>query len=106
MAADKFWSMLGIARKAGKVESGAFAAEKAVRSGKAHLLILAENASDNTKKHFHDLCVRFGVPLAAAGSDSDLGRALGQESRMVACVTDEGLAAAVSRLYAEQNVIR
>ena len=42
--------MLGLAMKAGKVSSGEFATEQAVKSGSAYLVILAETASANTQK--------------------------------------------------------
>ena len=45
--------MLGLAMKAGKVSSGEFATEQAVKSGSAYLVILAETASANTQKKFH-----------------------------------------------------
>ena len=46
----KILNLLGLATKAGKIASGEFAAEKAVKSGKAHLVIVSEEASDNTRK--------------------------------------------------------
>ena len=51
---DKVISLLGLAERAGKIASGEFAAEKAVKIGKARLIIVAEDASDNTKKKFSD----------------------------------------------------
>ena len=38
----KILNLLGLATKAGKIASGEFAAEKAVKSGKAHLVIVSE----------------------------------------------------------------
>lgn len=49
---SKVLSMLGLAAKAGKVASGEFSTEKEVKSGNACLVIVAEDASDNTKKLF------------------------------------------------------
>ena len=48
--------MLGLAMKAGKVSSGEFATEQAVKSGSAYLVILAETASANTRRNFA-ICV-------------------------------------------------
>ena len=48
--------MLSIAKKAGKVASGEFMTENAVKSGGAALVIVAEDASDNTKKKFKNMC--------------------------------------------------
>ena len=43
---DKALAMLGMATKAGKVVSGEFSVEKAVKEGKAWLVLVAEDASD------------------------------------------------------------
>ena len=47
--------MLGIAAKAGGVASGEFSTEKAVKDGRAWLVIVASDASENTQKHFRDM---------------------------------------------------
>lgn len=49
---NKVYSMLGLAMKAGKVVSGEFATDKSVKGGNAWLVIVSEDASDNTKKIF------------------------------------------------------
>lgn len=49
---DKVLSMLGIAAKSGSVVSGEFSTEKAVKEGRAYLVIVAGDSSDNTKKIF------------------------------------------------------
>ena len=51
--------MLGLAMKAGKVSSGEFATEQAVKSGSAYLVILAETASANTQKKFRNMCAYY-----------------------------------------------
>ncbi len=56
MKNDNALLMLGMAAKAGKVASGEFMAENAVKSGEAALVIVAEDASDNTKKKFSNMC--------------------------------------------------
>ena len=43
-------SMLSIAAKAGKVQSGGFLTEKAIQEGVAYFVIIAEDASGNTQK--------------------------------------------------------
>ncbi len=52
MKPDKVLSMLGIAAKAGSVASGEFSTEKAVKEGRAWLVIVASDASENTQKIF------------------------------------------------------
>ena len=58
---DKALSMIGLATKAGKIASGEFAVESAVRKGKACLVIIASDASDNTKKSFNDMGAYYHV---------------------------------------------
>ena len=62
MSIRKELSLLGLAAKAGKVVSGEFATENAVKSGKAFLVLTAEDASNNTRKKFNDMCTYYEVP--------------------------------------------
>lgn len=47
----KLNNSIGLAMKAGKIASGDFSVEKAVRSGTAKLVMLDESASENTKNN-------------------------------------------------------
>ena len=55
--------MMGLAAKSGNVVSGEFSTEKAVKTGKAFLVIVADDSSDNTKKHFSDMTAFYEVPI-------------------------------------------
>lgn len=96
MKPNKFLSMLGLAKRAGKVVSGEFMTEKAVKTGKAFLVIVAEDASENTKKNFRDMCSWYKVPLRMGPDRETLGHAIGQEMRVSVAVTDENFAAAIT----------
>ena len=52
----KLLNMIGLATRARKVVSGEFSTEKSVKSGRSHLVIVSEEASDNTKKMFTNMC--------------------------------------------------
>lgn len=52
MSQDSILSMIGLAKRAGKVVSGEFSTEKAVKENKAKLVIVSEDASNNTKNFF------------------------------------------------------
>ena len=56
-------SMISLAAKAGKTKSGEFMTEKEVKEGRAHLVIVADDASDNTKKKFQNMCDFYKVPI-------------------------------------------
>ena len=97
MSSDGILSLLGIAKRGGFVVSGEFATEKAVKTGAAMLVIIAADASDNTRKKFTDKCTFYEVPIYFYGSKEELGHALGCEVRTSVAVTDEGLANALIR---------
>ena len=63
MPNDKIMSTLSLAQKAGQVKSGEFAVEKAVKEGSACLVIVAQDASENTKKKMKNMTDYYEVPL-------------------------------------------
>ena len=89
--------MVGLAMKAGKIASGEFSVEKAVKEGKATLVIVAENASDNTKKMFRNMCTYYKVPLYFFGEKEELGHAMGKEIRASLAILDVGFANAIEK---------
>lgn len=92
---NKALSMLGIATKAGKTVTGEFSTEKAVKEGSAYLVVVAGDASNNTKKKFRNMCDYYQVTIKVFADKNSLGNACGKEFRASLAVTDEGLANAV-----------
>ena len=91
----KVLSLIGLSMKAGKVESGGFCTEKAVKSGSARLVIISSEASENTRKKFADMCEYRKIPWYVFGEKEELGHAMGKEFRATLAITDEKLAAAI-----------
>lgn len=81
--------------KAGKTVSGEFSTEKAVKSGKAYLVVVSEEASDNTRKMFTNQCTYYRVPICFFGKKDELGHSIGKEFRASLAVLDEGFAKAL-----------
>lgn len=98
---NKVYSLLGLCKKAGKLAAGETAAVEAIRGKKACLVLVAENASENTKKKFRNSAVFYEVPLVIYGDKLDLGRAIGEEIRAVLVVTEEGFAKKLLALTAQ-----
>ena len=82
---------LGLACKAGRVQSGQAICDKLIKAGSAHLILIDAGASENTRKAVTDACAYYNVSyrLIPAG---ELGQAIGQPGRMVAAITDKALA--------------
>jgi ribosomal protein L7Ae-like RNA K-turn-binding protein len=93
----KAFSLIGIATKSRNVASGEFSTEKAVKEHKAALVIVAEDASDNTKKMFTNMCTYYKVPIFFFGEKNDLGHAMGKEFRASLALLDKGLADALEK---------
>lgn len=94
---NKVFGTLGLAMKAGDVVSGEFMTERAIREKMAELVIVAEDASANTKKKFKNSCSFYHVPYACFGDKDSLGRAIGKEFRASLAVTDSGFAQSIGK---------
>lgn len=105
MQKDKILSYVGLATRAGRTVSGEFCVERSIRQGRARLVIVSEEASENSRKKFRNICTYYKVPLYFFGSSEELGRACGKNFRMSAAVEDEGLAAAAIRQLKQESGI-
>lgn len=92
MKPDKVLSMLSIAAKAGSVVSGEFSTEKAVKDGRAYLVMVASDASENTQKMFRNMTEFYRVPMYLYSDKETLGHFIGKEFRASLAVTNEGIA--------------
>jgi len=72
---EKASGMIGLARRAGKLIWGEDTVLEAIRSGKAQLVLIAGDASDNTKKLFNDKCSYYRVKVFEYGTKADFGHA-------------------------------
>jgi len=102
---DKVLSYLGLATRAGRTVSGEFSVERSVKQHRAKLVIVSEEASENSRKNFRNICTYYKVPLYFFGSSEELGRACGKEFRMSAAIEDEGLAKAAIRQLEQETGI-
>lgn len=105
MQKNKVYSFIGLARKAGAIASGEWLAEQAVRSRKAYLVLIAGDASENTKKKIGTAIYGRNVPLVEFGSKEKLGYMLGKDAISVLAVTDKGFAGRIKELVEQEHNI-
>ncbi|MGP4072207.1 L7Ae/L30e/S12e/Gadd45 family ribosomal protein [Piscibacillus sp. B03] len=86
----QYLNLLGLAFRAGKVSLGEDNILKDIRSKQATLVLIASDASDNTKKKLTDKCKSYQVPYRFVGSRVEISNALGKHDRVAACINDEG----------------
>ena len=99
----KVLSLLGLSAKSGNLVSGEFSTEKAVKEHKAALVVVAEDASDNTKKSFSNMCAYYHVPMIVFADKETLGHAIGKQFRASVAVTQDGFAKAILKLMESDN---
>lgn len=95
---DRILNMLSIGKKAGKVCSGGYQTEEAIRKGTARLVIISSDASANTTKSLNDITSYYKVPVVIYGTKDSLGHAIGCEARASVTVLDEGIAKKILNL--------
>ena len=66
------------------------------------LVIVAEDASANTKKLFTDKCSYYQVPVYQYGTKETLGRAIGKDLRSSLAITNAGLSESIIK-HLESN---
>ncbi len=92
----KLLGMLGLAKRAGKISTGSFICLKMIKSSRARLVIIATDASDNTKKSIKDSCKFYNIKSFEISDMAALGHATGGGERAVVSVNDDNFARAIS----------
>lgn len=87
---QKIYSFIGLAKKANRIISGEEAVERDLRNIK--LLIIAEDASDNTKKKFERMCMGKNIEFRFFGEKDNLGKYVGKEQRAVIAIKEDNFA--------------
>lgn len=91
---DAALHLLGLARKAGRIEVGEEPVGAVCRARKAKLLLLAADAADNTARRAeHFAQAGNTVPVRTPFTKEQLGGAVGRGSCAMAALTDAGMAA-------------
>lgn len=92
---DKVLGMIGLAKRAGKIASGEFMCDKAIKSGQSRLIIIASDISENSKKSICDACTYYGVEYIQYANSEELGKLLGSDKRVVVSVNDDNFKNAI-----------
>ncbi|KJS16899.1 MAG: hypothetical protein VR69_07585 [Peptococcaceae bacterium BRH_c4b] len=91
------YHLLGLARRAGHVQSGDAAVRSAIARQKVFLLLIAADAAQRTKKTFDELSASAGLPLYSIGSKTELGTSIGKPHRSVVAITERNFAQGIVR---------
>ena len=98
---DKILSMLGLMRRANAIQIGEDNSGAAVKAGKAKLLLLASDASDNARRRAEGfLYGHNAVPVSLPYTKEEIAMSVGVSGCSMAAVTDMGFANALMKALA------
>ena len=98
MQNKKYLSLLGMARRAGKLSMGHDMALKAVKEKKAKILILASDVSKRLAEEFERACSGADIPVLSIDETiSDIHGALGYKAGVIT-VNDENFSHRIEEL--------
>ena len=92
MSLQRLSGALGLAIRAGKCAQGTDACERAVRSGKARLVVLDPTAADNLRKLVKNMCDYYHCSWIMLPQAGMLEGITGAANRRVLAVNDDGFA--------------
>ncbi len=102
MTLSKTLGLIGLCAKARGLATGEYQVDDAIKTGKALLVIVADDASDNTKKHYRDSCEFYEIPFYIFKDKEQLSNACGKANRACIAITDEGFAKGISDKIEEE----
>ena len=94
---DKLLSYMGFARKSGNLISGSNTCAFSMKKGKVRLLLIAEDASENTKEKMTSEAKASNVPVRIFGDSGEMSRAVGESGRTVFGITDGNFAQVIKK---------
>jgi len=89
---NKMYSMLGIARKGGKISIGFDVTCEQVKKNKSVLVVIAVDASEKTKKNIQYECDKYNCRYIEYGERELIGQCLGKKIVSVLSINDENIA--------------
>ena len=98
-------SMIGLCRRANRLGCGTEAVYGALKTGRAHLVLLASDASGRTTKQIRNKCAFYTVPLYMPPfTKEELGKMSGGGETSALVVTDPQFARAISALAGVREI--
>ena len=98
MDSKKIYSWIGLAMRSGNIVSGDDTTLREVKKKRVKLVIIAEDASKNTKKLFTDKCSFRSIEHYEFGEKNELGMSIGKSPRAVLGIMDGNIAAQIKKI--------
>jgi len=87
---DRILSLLGFAKKAGKLVTGSNAVLRSILSLESSIVIVNKDAGKSVKEKFKRLCEENDIKFFVFGSEAEFEWATGEKNKVIYSVCDEG----------------
>ena len=91
--------------KAGKIVFGTDSTMDMISRRRVKLVIIAEDSSDRTIRHFKEKCDEYNIPYYIFGNKDEISKAIGKENKAVIGIKNKNLADAIKKILDGGDVI-
>lgn len=102
---SKVLGLLGLCAKSGNIVCGTDACLEDMKKNRVKLLIVAEDASDRTKRNFEFMCKNLNIPICILGDIENLSKAIGKKNKAVIGIKGESFAKEILKITNGGDVI-
>ena len=102
----KLLSMISLSMRAGRITMGEDGCVKTLQNGRAKLILIAADASQNTRKKFADKSAFYDVPCYCFFTKGEIHAAIGKSNRATLSITCDNFSARMLALFKEMKVMQ
>ena len=102
---DKILSLLGFAKKAGKLVTGSNAVLRSILYGESEVVIVTKDAGSSVHEKFSRIYEENEVTFLCMGKQEEFERATGEKNKVIYSVIDAGFANKLKQLCKEAEGI-
>lgn len=105
MINNRVLGLLGLCTKAGEISFGTDACIDLIQRKKVKLIIVAEDASDRTKRNFKFLCNNNNIRVAYFGTIEEISKAIGKRNKAVIGIKNDNLSNEIYKIINGGEII-
>lgn len=100
---EKKLQLLGLALRAGRLISGEELTIRSIQKNEAKLVIVASDASENTREKMKNKCQFYNVPISTEFTSDEISQSIGK-NRSICAFTDKGFATSYQKLKGTRKI--
>ena len=98
MIKDRVYGLIGLSARARKITFGTDSTIQEIEKNKVKLVIVADDASERTKRKLEQKCNNYGVTILIFGKMEDISKAIGKSNKAVIGLTDINLSKEIEKI--------